>query len=117
MSRSRLDFGTGGGQAGLEGGARATEQAVDRRLAGLEDLSGLGSAEAEHVAEHEGRALLGREMLKTRDERQRDCFLGLVARLRSRRGVGDALQQDVWVCLKPDRLGSAGRAGQLGHTL
>ena len=123
MSRSSLEFGSGarsrpaGGQARLERRARAAQQAVDRWRGGIEHLGDLPGAEAEHVAQHEHRALLRREMLKADDERQRDRLFRLVARLRSGSLVGDALEQDVWVGLEPDRLAVAGRLGHLGHPL
>src|SRR3954465_15070990 len=56
-------------------------------------------------------------MLEADDERQRDRLLGLIARLRSRRVVRDALEQDVWVGLKPDRLAVAGWLGHLRDAL
>ena len=115
--RQRRPFAPGRGQARLERRARAAQQAVDRRLAGLEHLGDLGGAEAEHVAQHEHRALLRREVLEADDERQRDRLLGLVARLRSGRVVGDALEQHVGVGLEPDRLAAARRLGHLGHPL
>ena len=71
---------------------------------GVEYLGDLLGAEAEHVAQHEHRALLRREVLKADDERQRDRLFGLVARLRSGSVVRDALDQDVGVGLEPDRL-------------
>ena len=54
-------------------------------------------------------------MLEADDEGQRDRLLGLVARLRSRSVVRDALEQDVRVRLEPDRLAVTGRLGHLGH--
>src|SRR5919204_33048 len=74
-------------------------------------------AEAEDIAQHEHGALLRREALKADDERERYRLLGLVARLRSGGLVRDALEQDVRVRLKPDRLGPARRLGHLGHPL
>ena len=108
--RERRPFASGGGQARLERRTRAAQQAVDRRLAGLEHLGDLRGAEAEHVAQHEHRALLRREVLQADDERQRDRLLGLVARLRSGSLVRDALEQDVGVGLEPDRLARSGSA-------
>ena len=113
--RERRPFAPCRRQAGLERGARAAQQAVDRGRARLEDLRDLLGAEAEHVAQHEHGTLLGREVLKARDERERDCLLGLVACVGAG-GVGrNVIQQDVGVGLEPDRLAPAGRLGRLGH--
>ncbi len=123
MSRSSLEFGSGArsrplaGRRDVERRARAAQQAVDRRLADLEHLGDLRGAVAEHVAQHEHRALLRREMLKADDERQRDRLLGLVARLRSGSLVRDPLEEDVGVGLEPDRLAPACRLRHLGHPL
>lgn len=70
MCRLRVEFGsarTAVWQAGLERGARAAEQAVDRGLTGLEHLGDLPSAQAEHIAQHEHGALLRRDVLKAGD--------------------------------------------------
>jgi hypothetical protein len=71
----------------------------------------LVGAEAEHVAQHEHRALRRREMLKADDERERDRLFGLVASLGSGRLVRNALEQNVRERLKPDRVAVAGRSG------
>jgi hypothetical protein len=65
-------------------------------------------AVAEHVAEHEHRWLLRRQMLKANDERQLDRLLRFVASLWAGRLVGYVLKQDVGVGLQPDRLAVAG---------
>jgi hypothetical protein len=80
-SRSSLEFGSGArsrpaaGRRDWKGRTRAAQEAVDRGLAGIEHLGDLPGAEAEHVAQHEHRALLRREMLTADDERQRDRLL------------------------------------------
>ena len=61
----------------------------------VEHLGDLRGAEPEHVAQHEHRALLRREVLQADDERQRDRLFRLVARVRSGSVVGDAVEQDV----------------------
>ena len=122
-SRSSLEFGSGArsrpaaGRRDVERRTRAAQEAVDRGGGGIEHRGDLLGAEAEHVAQHEHRALLRREVLQADDERQRDRLFGLVARLRSGSLVGDAVEQDVWVGLEPDRLAVAGRLGHLGHPL
>jgi hypothetical protein len=74
-SRSSLEFGSGArsrpaaGRRDWKGRTRAAQEAVDRGLAGIEHLGDLPGAEAEHVAQHEHRALPRREMLKADDER------------------------------------------------
>jgi pfkB family carbohydrate kinase len=123
MSRSRLEFGSGARSRPLAG-RRASNAAHARRSRLLTDGSvaarisaTLRGAEPEHVAQHEHRALLRREVLQADDERRRDRLSRLVARLRSGSLVGDAIEQDVWVRLEPDRLAVAGRLGHLGHPL
>ncbi len=122
-SRSGRELGSGARSRPAAGSrdsnaARARlQQAVDRCRGGVEHLGDLGGAVAEHVAEHEHRPLLRREMLEADDERQPDRLLGLIARLRSGRLVGNALQEHVGVGLEPHRLGPAGRLGHLGHPL
>ena len=110
--RERRPFASAGRQAGLERRPRAAQQAVDRRVARLEHLGDLRGAVAQHVAQHEHRALLRREMLEADDEGERDRLLGLVARLRSGGLVRDPLEQHVGVGLEPDRLAPACRLGQ-----
>jgi hypothetical protein len=123
ISRSRLEpgrrrsFASDRGQAGFERGARAAQQAVGRGLAGVEHLGDLGGAKTEHVAQHEYGTLLGREMLKARDERQRDRLLGFVARVGPRGVVGDAVKRNIREGFEPDRLRPAGRFRHLSHPL
>src|SRR4051812_23844766 len=116
-ARERRPLTSAGGKARVERGARAAQQAVDRRLSRREQFGDLRGAEPEHVAQHEHGALLRREVLQADDERQRDRLLRLVARLRAGRVVGDAVEQDVRIRLQPDRLAVAGRLGHLGHRL
>ena len=120
-SRSSLEFGSGA-RSRPAAGRRDSNAARARRSRLLTDASLVSSisatsagAVAQHVAQHEHRALLRREMLKADDERQRDRLLGLVARLRSGSLVRDPVEQDVGVGLEPDRLAPAGRLGHLGH--
>ena len=115
--RERRPFAWAGGQARLECRPGAAHEAVDRLLGGVQHRGGLAGAEPEHVAQHEHRALLRREMLQADDERQRDRLPGLVARLRSGSLVRDALEQDVREGLEPDRVPVAGWLGHLAHPL
>jgi hypothetical protein len=92
------------------------QEAIDRRLAGLEHVGDFAGTETEHVAQHEHRSLLRREVLEPRDKGQRRRFLGLVAGVRTRGVVGDAVEQDVGVGLEPDRLGAACRLGDRRHS-
>jgi len=62
--------------------SRALQRALDRCLAALEHVRHLGPVKAEHVAQHEHRPLAWPEVLKGRDERERDRLAQLVARLR-----------------------------------
>ena len=78
----------GGRQLRSERRAGALQGALDRGLAGVEQLGDLGGAEAEHVAEHQGRALAGRQVLEGDDERELDRLPGLVARRRPRERSG-----------------------------
>jgi hypothetical protein len=68
-------------------------------LGGIEHLGDLPGAEAEHVAQHEHRALLRWKVLKADDERQRDRLFGLIESLGSGSFVRDALDQEVGVGL------------------
>jgi hypothetical protein len=56
-------------------------------------------------------------MLKADDERQRDRLLGLVARVGPGSVVRDALEKNVRVGLKPERLVPVCRLGHLGRPL
>jgi hypothetical protein len=69
-SRSRAEVGSG---------------ARSRPLAGrrVSSVARARPVKAEHVAQHEHRPLVRREMLKCRDEREPDRLAHLVARLRS----------------------------------
>jgi hypothetical protein len=60
----------GGRQARSESRAGALQGALNRSLARVEHLGDLGGAEAEHVAEHQRRALAGRPVLEGDDERK-----------------------------------------------
>src|SRR3954470_1313636 len=102
-------------QTRLERRTRAAQQAVDGRLGGVECLGDLRGAEPQHIAEHEHRSLLWRQMLEAGDEGQRDRLLGLIEGVRSRSVVRDALEKDIWVRLEPDRLAVTGWLGHLGH--
>jgi hypothetical protein len=84
--------------------AGALERALDRALAGVEHRGDLGGAEAEHIAEHQRRALAGRQVLEGDRERELERFAGLEARGRPAGAVGDVLDQRVGVRVKPDRL-------------
>src|SRR6266566_71942 len=97
----------GGWQALLERRSGAFECALDRVDAAVEHVSDLRGVEAEHVAKHERCPLSWWEVLERGDERQLDCFPGLVAHVGSGRSVDDALQQNVWVGLKPGGLAIA----------
>ena len=73
--------------SGAQAGPGPDERAVDGRRGRVEDVGGLGRREAEHVAQHQDRSLLRRQVLQARDERQRDrlprVIPGLGARGRS----------------------------------
>ena len=120
-SRSRPAFGSGA-RSRPAAGRRDSNAARARRSrlltevgGGIEHLGDLLGAEAEHVAQHEHRSLLRREVLEADDERQGDRLLGLVARLGSGGFVRDAIEQRIGVGLEPDRLGPARGLGHLGH--
>ena len=122
-SRSSFELGSGArsrpvaGRRDVERRPRAAQEAVDRRLSGLEHLGDLTGAVAEDVAQHQHRALLRRQMLEAGDEGQRDPLARLVARLRAGSLVGDSFEEEVGVRLEPERLVPAGRLGQLRHPL
>ena len=123
MSRSSFEFGSGARSRPLAG-RRDSNAARARRSRLLTDASVVSSISAtsaarkpEHVAQHEHRPLLRRQVLEADDERQRDRLLGLVARLGAGSVVRDPLEQHVGVGLEPDRLAVAGRLGHLGHPL
>ena len=68
----------------LERGASPLQGAVDRGNARLQQLGSLGRLPAEHLAEDQHRALLRRQVLQSRDEREldrlaRDCDVGGIA--------------------------------------
>ena len=115
--RARGALAVGGRQPLLEGCPGALQGALHRDLARVEHLGDLGGAEAEHVAQHECRALAGRQPLQRDDERKLDRLPGLVARRRPGGAVGDVLEQDVGVGLEPDRLAPSGGLGRLIHGL
>ena len=77
----------------LELRAGPLQGAVDRRDRGLEHLGGLPGAEAEHVAQEQHRALVGRQELERGDVGELDALALLVA------------QELVGIGLDPDRLG------------
>ena len=77
----------------------------------------LGGVEAEHVTQDEHRALLWRQPLQPRRERERDRLALLVARVGPGCDVGDAVEQHVGVGLEPDGLGPAARLGHVLHRL
>ena len=54
------ELAVGGRQPRAQRRAGTLQGALDRELAGVEDVGDLGDAEAEHVAQHERRALAGR---------------------------------------------------------
>ena len=99
--------------AGGERRACALERALDRASV-VSSISALCRPEAEHVAQHERRALQRRQLLQPGDERERGRLFRLVARRRPGRGVGEAFEQDVRERLEPERLGVAGRLGGSG---
>ena len=80
----------------VERGARPLERAVHRRDARVEQLGDLAGLPAEHLAQDQDRALLRRQALERRDERQadglaRDRDLGRIAAGREpRRNRGSA---------------------------
>jgi hypothetical protein len=113
--RHRRALAVGCRQPGVESRAGALQGALDRRLAGLEHVGDLGGAETEHVTEHERRALAGRQMLESDDERELDRLPGLVACLGPLGAVADVLEQHVGVGLEPDRLGPACGLNRLIH--
>ena len=67
--------------------------ALDGGLARVEHVRDLGGAVAEHVAQHERRALAGRQLLQGADERQLDRLPGLVAALRPGGAIRELLQR------------------------
>ena len=97
----------GGRETLAERRAGALQGALGGGLAGVEQVGDLGGAEAEHVGEHQRRALARREVLERGDERQLDRLPGLVARRRAGGAVRDVVEQHVGVWLEPDRLGAA----------
>src|SRR4029453_5939848 len=107
----------GGRQPRSESRAGPLQGALDRGLAGVENLGELRGAEAEHVAKHERRALAGRQALEGDDERELDRLPGLVARRGPGGAVGDVLEQRVGVGLEPGRLEPAGGLRSLIHRL
>src|SRR6266702_2131356 len=108
----------GAGQRGLVAPARrqvagdrgpgSLEQVVRGVQGAAEDGRRLGGAEPEHVAEHQGGALPGREVLQGGDEGQRHRFPDLIPRLGSRGGIRQVAEQRVGVGLQPQRLAAAG---------
>jgi hypothetical protein len=84
-------------------------------LARVEHLGDLGSAEAEDIAQHEHRALAGRQGLESDHERELDRLLRLVSCVRPRRRVGDSFEQDVGIGLEPDRLDPTCRLRRVTH--
>ena len=68
----RRPFTAGGGEPRVECRPRPAEQAVHRRLGCVEELGCLRRAVAEHVAEHEHRALVRRQVLQADDEGESD---------------------------------------------
>ena len=86
---------------GPQAGPCPDQRAVDRRRAGAEDVGGLRRGEAEHVAQHQDRSLLRRQVLQARDERQRDGLPRVIPGLRAR---GHVAEQHLRVGLKPPRV-------------
>ena len=84
--RPRGAFAVGGGQPRSESRSGALQGALDRGCVGVEDLRDLGGAEAEHVTQHEPRALAGRQAVEGGDERKLDR-LPVITRRRPRRAV------------------------------
>ena len=80
-------------------------------LGGFEHERDLTGAKAEHVAQYEHDALAWREELEGGHKGERDGLACLVARVRSGCGVGQALQEEVRIRLKPDHLTHLGRFG------
>ena len=82
--------------ARLERGASPLQGAVDRGDARLQQLGSLGRLPAEHLAEDQHRALLRRQVLQSRDEREpdrlaRDCDVGGIAVVVQHERVGHRL--------------------------
>jgi hypothetical protein len=102
-------------EALAERSPRPLERALDRRLGAVEHLRHLGGAKAEHVAEHERRALARRQVLQRRHECERDRLPRLVACLRPGRRVGETLEQRIRIGLEPDRLHHPGGLGRVEH--
>lgn len=96
------------GRPPLDGGAGAVEHAVGRGKREAERPRGFFGREADHVAEEQDGALLGREHLERRHEREADALLEGAARLGARLG---ALEPGVGARLEPRGLGAGGRDG------
>ncbi len=84
------------------------QAALDRGRRGVQQAGHLGRVETEHVAEQEGSRLARRHALQARDKGQLDCLGGLVAGLRTGRGVAYPVEQRVRVGLQPGDLAAAG---------
>jgi hypothetical protein len=87
---------------------RPLDGVVHRVEGHAEQVGGLSCRVAEDVAKDQDRALPWGQLLQGDDERERDRLPGLVPCLRSRRLVGEPVEEDVGKGLQPRQLAVAG---------
>ena len=93
--RHRLGAGPAGREFLRKGGAGARESAVNRRNRRVEHAGGLRSRPTQHIAEQKHSPRPGWQVLNRGDEGELHRLSNLVARVRSRRGVGNAIERRV----------------------
>ncbi len=91
-------------ESALQGGSSALERADHTFLGRIKNLRDILGCEPQHVAQDKSPALTRRKQLQSCYECERNGFPSVVPRLRTGCPVGDSLQENVRVRLKPKHL-------------